>query len=420
MLGQVTDSRGHRSVRYRDLFRDAEFTGLYVADALNVTGSYLTRLAVAAFVYRDTGSVGLTGAVFAASYAPYLLSPFMATLADRFPRKGLMVLSDVLRCALVLLLLLPSTPFAGLLAVLFTLELIRIPFGAARLATLADVLDEERFPVGNALVGATRQVLQVGGFLIGGFLVAATSPQTAIVIDAVTFVCSAVLILVFVERRPVAWDTDQAPPAMWAATREGFAIIGRTPHMMPWFGLLALGPGLIVIAEGLAVPYADQLGGDVRLAGVIMATAPVGTAIGFAIFGRLSVDQQNRLVYPCAYAAGLLVALAGALGALGGSPIPLLLVLTLSGATLSYLVAIQAQVAAVIPRSARGRVFGLGNSVMQLAQGGAILAAGVVAVSLPIGEVLVVLGLLGVGIVAVIGWRDRTEPVRHSEAARGD
>lgn len=235
---------------------------------------------------------------------------------------------------------------------------------------------------------------------------AATSPQTAIVIDAVTFLCSAVLIAVFVKRRPAAWDAAKGVPAMWAATCEGFAIIRRTPHMVPWFGLLALGPGLIVIAEGLAVPYADQLGGDVRLAGVIMATAPVGTALGFAIFGRLSIDMQNRLIYPGAYAAGLLVALAGGVGALTESPIPVILVLTLSGATLCYLVAIQARVAAVIPRSARGRVFGLGNAVMQVSQGTAIVLAGAIAESLPIGQVLVILGLVGVGIVAVIRWRD--------------
>lgn len=393
-------------MRYRDLFRDTEFTGLYVADALNVTGSYLTRLAVAALVYTQTGSVGLTASVFAASYAPYLLSPFMSTLADRFPRKGLMVLSDILRCGLVLLLLLPSAPLGVLLAVVFTIELIRVPFGAARLATLADVLDDEHFPVGNALVGATRQILQVGGFLIGGLLIAATSAQTAIVINSVTYLLSAVLIVIFVKSRPVAWEGEAGPPALWAGAWEGFAVIRRTPQMVPWFWLLGLGPGLIVIAEGLAVPYADQLGGDVRLAGVIMATAPVGNAIGFAIFGKLSVDRQNRLVYPCAYASGALVGVAGALGAVSESPIPVIVVLTASGATLSYLIAIQARIAAAIPRSARGRVFGIGNAVMQIAQGGAILLGGVIAESLPIGQVLVVLGVAGVVLVAVIRWRD--------------
>lgn len=400
-------------MRYRELFRDAEFSGMYVADVLTMTGTYLSRLAVAVLVYSRTESVSLTALTFVVSFAPYIFAPWLSTLADRLSRKNLLVVTDALRALLVLILLIPGVPLLLLLAVVFTLELLQIPFGAARLATLSDVLPDDRFPVGNALVASTRQALQVGGFIIGAAVVAATSPQTALAIDSVTYAVSAVLIMIFVRHRPLPWGPDNPAPRVWKGALEGIQFVRNTPGMPHLFLLLALGPGLIVIAEGLAVPFADQLGGGTRMAGLIMATAPIGNVIGFAIAGKLSLATQKRLVYPLATTAGLTVALAGAAGALTESAVLVIMVLTVSGATLAYLNAIQSEIAAVLPREARGRVFGLGNAVMQLAQGAAIGTAGFIAEAGSIGGVLTIFGAGGMVLVGVIALGGR----RHARNA---
>jgi MFS family permease len=399
-------------VRYRELFRDAEFTGMYVADVLTMAGTYLSRLAVAVLVYARTSSVGLTALTFAISFAPYLFAPLLSTLADRLPRKHLLVAGDLVRALLVPVLLIPGVPLALMLLVLFTLELIQIPFGAARLATLADILPDERFSVGNALVASTRQAVQVGGFVVGGAVIAASSAELALVIDAVTYAASALLILAFVRHRPLPWGPGNPPPRLFAGTLEGVRFVTRTPGMPQLFVLLALGPGMIVVAEGLAVPFAHQLGGHAQLAGIIMATAPIGNVIGFAIAGRLSLERQRKLVYPLAAAGGITVALAGLAGALTGSAVLVVPVLIVSGATLAYLNAIQAEIAGVVPREARGRVFGLGNAVMMLAQGLAVAAAGALAEWDSISRVLVVVGLLGlVAVGAVAAARKRHVPL---------
>lgn len=389
-------------MRYRELFRDAEFSGMYVADVLTMTGTYLSRLAVAVLVYGRTNSVGLTALSFAMSFAPYIFAPWLSTLADRLPRKHLLVSTDVLRALLVLVLVIPGVPLPLLLAVVFSLELFQIPFGAARLATLADILPDARFPAGNALVQSTRQAVQVSGFIIGGAVVAATSPQTALLIDSVTYAVSAVLILIFVRHRPLPWGPNNPAPRVWKGAMEGLRFVTRTPGMLYLFMLLALGPGLVVIAEGLAVPFADQLGGGTKLAGLIMATAPIGNVVGFAIAGKLSFDLQQRLAYPLAAAAGATVAIAGLAGALTSSAAAVVVILTLSGVTLAYLNAIQSRVAAVVPREARGRVFGMGNAVMMLSQGLAVALAGWMAETGQIGVVLFVIGLVGIALVGLI------------------
>jgi MFS family permease len=403
-------------VRYRALFRDVEFTGMYVADVLTMAGTYLSRLAVAVLVYQRTGSVGLTGLTFAVSFAPYLFAPILSILADVLPRKRLLVVSDLLRALLVLVLLIPHVPIPVLLVVLFTLELIQIPFGGARLATLADVLPDDRFSVGNALVASTRQAVQVAGFVLGGALVAATQPQTALVIDSMTYALSAVLIGIFVRHRPLPWGPGNPAPRMRAAAAEGLRFVTRTPGMPHLFVLLALGPAMIVIAEGLAVPFADQLDGGTRLAGVIMATAPIGNVIGFAVAGRLSLATQKRLVYPLAAVGGLAVALAGLFGVVGRSPVAVVVVLIVGGGALAYMNAIQSEVASVVPRVARGRVFGLANAVMMLAQGLAVALAGLLAERESIGTVLALVGTSGmlmVGLVYRASARHRARAQTH-------
>lgn len=412
--GAVTAGATPDTVRYRDLFRDAEFSGMWAADVLSMAGSYLARLAVATLVYARTNSPGLTAVTFAISFAPYLFAPVLATIADRFPRKELLVGTDILRSLLVLLLVIPGMPLPLLLVVLFAIEVFQIPFGAARLATLADVLEDDRFPAGNALVAGTRQAVQVGGFVIGGAVVAATSPTFALVVNALTYVVSGLLILAFVQRRPQPWAEAGERPAVWEATREGLRIVATTPGMPVWFALLALGPGIVVVAEGLAVPYADQLGGGTRLAGIIMATAPLGNVVGLAVLGRMPLQRQRRLIVPGALGCGLLVGLSGLSGFLTGSPLPVIVALTASGASLAYLAGIQATVAKVIPTSARGRVFGLGNAVIQIAQGSAVALAGAIAEGADINVVLAILGAAAVVVAAtlgVLGRKSMTAPI---------
>jgi MFS family permease len=398
--GGVTAGAEPATVRYRDLFRDREFSGMWVADVLSMAGSYLARLGVAALVYARTDSPGLTAVAFAISYAPYLFAPLLSTIADRFARKRLLVGTDVLRSVLVLLLVVPGMPLPLLLLTLFTIEVFQIPFGAARLATLADVLNDDRFPAGNALVAGTRQAVQVGGFLLGGAVVAATSPVVALLVNSLTFLSSAVLILLFVQQRTHPWAVNgEQRPAMWAGTREGVRFVTHTAGMPLLFALLAIGPGIVVVAEGLAVPYADQHGGTARLAGVIMATAPLGNVVGLWLLGRLPLEGQRRLIIPGAFGCGALVGLGGLSGHLTDSALPVIVLLTAAGASLSYLAGIQALVARAIPPSARGRVFGLGNAVMQISQGAAVALAGALAEDTDIDVVLTILGAVAVLLV---------------------
>jgi predicted MFS family arabinose efflux permease len=403
------------TVRYRDLFGNAEYSGLYVADVLSSSGDFLGRLAIAALVFGRTGSVALTAAAFAVTYLPYLLGgAVLATLADRWPRKPILVAGDLIRAALVLLILVPGVPLLAALALLFCVELVAIPWGAARLAILADVLEGGRFAAGNALVAATGQALQVLGFAGGGLVVSLVGAKPGLAIDAVSYLVSAVILSGWVRRRAAPRSESGGHPHLWRDTLAGLRIVRDAAGMRRLFLLLVLGPAILITAEGLAIPYARQLGGSTSLAGLMMAAAPLGSVIGLALMGRLAVERRRALTVPSAVVVGLATALAGAANH-AASVVGLLFA---AGLCMGYMTTIQADIAEAIPPHARGRVFGLAHTALQLAQGVAVALAGVLAQLTQIGLTLLAVGLVGAGAVATVGMLGRRTGRRTGTSAR--
>ncbi len=410
-------------MRYRDLFSNREFLSTYVADVQSVVGSNLARIAVAALVFARTNSTALTAAAFAISFAPYLFSPWLSTFADLVPRRRLLVVGDFVRAALVTAILVPQLSIPLILMLLFLVELVTVPFGASRIALLSEILTADRFPLGNALVTSTRQILQVAGFALGGVLVGVIGARPTIAIDAVTYVISAVILRVCLVARPAPWRVAGVAPVRpltgrhragalrtgrpntWTSMKEGLRMIVSTPRMRYLFSMLGIGPAVLVVSEGLAVPWAHQLEGSAALAGLIMAAPPLGNATGLLFFGRLSFDTQQRLVGPLAVGGAVAVGLTGMLSWMSASRVLIIGVLVVAGGSLSYLSAVQSEVARTIPTHTRGRVFGLGNAVMQLSQGAAVAIAGLLAASVHVASALVATGMLGATATLIVALR---------------
>jgi MFS family permease len=400
-------------VRYRDLFGNREFSALYVADVLSLSGSYLAKIAVAALVFHRTHSTTWTAAAVAMSYAPYLLSPWLSTIADLYARRRTLIACEILRGALTALILIGSLPLWALLVLLFTIEGVGVPFSAARLASIAEILTLDWFPRGNAFIVATRQALQTAGFAIGGVVVTLIGAHATIGIDAVTYWFSGLLLVTFLRPRPAPWMAPDAHgqgvvprrPRAAAGVAAGLRVIVHTPRMPYLLFLLGLGPAVSVIAEGLAVPFSHELGHGTSVAGVIMAANPLGSVIGLMLIGRLGLDAQRRLTVPLAVASAGCVAAAGATSWLDNSLALTIALIALSGACLAYLSTIQSEIASLIAPHLRGRVFGLANAILMVSQGAAIALAGFIAAGTTIAPTLVGIGAVGAIAMALVGHR---------------
>jgi hypothetical protein len=353
-----------------------EYRVLFLAQVLSIVGDQLSRVALSVLVFERTASAGLTALAYALTYLPDLVAgPLLSGLADRWPRRGLMVVADVARALLVPLMALPGASLLVVCGVLVLSQLFGAPHRAARSATLVVVLPGEYYVVGLAASNATAQVAQVAGFAVGGGAVAALGVGGALLLDAFTFAASAVLVGVGVRGRPAPVSATGERGGWWAGVREGCAVVWGDRGLRALVGLACVS-GWYTAVEGVAVPYAVSVGGGPVAAGVLLAAAPAGAAIGMVLLVRL-VGPRPRLRVMGAMSVAACVPLLGFAAGPGVSVAVVLLVV--SGLGSAYQLTANAAFVQAVPDARRGQAFGLAVTALQVAQGVGIAVAGAVA-----------------------------------------
>jgi MFS family permease len=361
------------------VLRVAEFRALWIAEAQSMAGDQLARVALSVLVFDRTGSPSLTALVYALTFLPAIVGgALLSGLADRVPRRTLMIACDLIRAVLLAGMALPGTPLPIISCLLVLSVLAGRPFTAAQVAILPDILTGEAFVVGSGLRMITDQVAQLAGFAGGGVAVALIGARAGLAADAVTFVLSALIIRLFVrQRRPTAWQERDAAlgrATVWHQMKAAAAIVCASPLLRSLVGLGWLA-GLHVVPEGVAVPYATALGEGPAAVGLLMAALPAGSAVGALLLLRLPARLRERSIGPLAVAAALpMIACAASPG---------LVVSIALWFLIGMFAAYQAQAAAsfvrAVPAGQRGQTMGLVGSGLIAVQGLGIVVFGVVA-----------------------------------------
>jgi MFS family permease len=359
---------------YRDVFAVAEFRALWLAQVLSVGGDQLARVALTVLVYAQTGSALLAAAAYAASIAPQFLGGLLLSgLADRWPRRRVMIICDLARVPLAALMALPGMPTGALIGLLCAVTALGAPFGAARAAIVPNVLGDA-YPLGTAVTMTTYQVAQVAGFVAGGAIVGFLGARVAICADAGTFLASAAVLALGVRSRP-------APAAEPAAAKNGEGLLAtvrltfgqravRVPMLLGWLS------AAYNVPEAIAVPLARAAGGGPVSASALMAAPALGAALGvMAVTTLFGPVMRQRMTVPLAFGACALLTAAALEPGLAG----ILVILFASGLCDSYQVGANVAFVAAVPDARRSQAFGLAIGGMQLSQGAAMVLAGAIA-----------------------------------------
>ncbi|MFN2495283.1 MAG: MFS transporter [Pseudonocardiaceae bacterium] len=386
-------SHAERPASYREVFAVGEFRALFTAALLSTLGDQLARVALAVLVFDRTSSPALT----TLTYLPELIAgPLLSGLADRRPRRALMVHTDIARAVLVALMAIPGTPFVILCAFLVLVQLLNAPFSAARAATLPAALTGDRYVVGSGVSNVANQLAQLVGFAFGGAMVALIGASPALLLNAASFLLSAALIRAGVRERPIPVITVRRPP--WGSSvRAGALLVWRDRRLRALVALACVS-GFYITAEGLAVPYAAAIGGGPTEAGLLLATAPTGAAIGMVLLSRF-VSPAARLRWMGPMAALACVPLLPCVWYPGWEWT--ILLWALSGAASAYHLTANAEFVRAVPNRGRGQAFGLAVTALRMSQGVGILLAGLAAESEGPGPAISLAGLLGV--LAAVG-----------------
>ncbi|MEV0274096.1 MFS transporter [Hamadaea sp. NPDC050747] len=370
-------AQDERSATYREVLAGGEYRTVFTANMLSLVGDYFAKAAITALVFSQTGSPGLSAVAFALSYAPWLIAgPVLATLAERYAYRNVMIVCDVARMGLVALVAVPGMPLWGMLVLLFLASLASPPAQAARSALLPQILPGDQLPVGTALNLTAGQMAQVGGYLVGGLL-AAVSPRGALVFDAATFGASAILLTLWVRTRPPIVVSGEHH--LIRETGEGFRMVFGSTTMRSIALLVFSAMLFTTVPEGLGAAWANQLDGVTPAnrglwQGLIMMSSPVGAALGALILTRaLTPVRRRRLLLPFSLAIpAVLIPSLLQPGLLGVCVMSALCGFFAAG----MLPTANALFVRVLPEGYRARAFGVMQMGLQLCQGGGIIAAG--------------------------------------------
>jgi MFS family permease len=397
-------------VVFRDVFVIAEFRALWLAQILSVAGDQLARVALTVLVYNRTLSPLLAAVTYAASFVPTFVGGVtLGGLADRYPRREVMIACDLVRAVLVLVMAISGLPVPVLVVLLFAVTLAGAPFTSARAAVYPDVLPGDRYVLGNAVVLTTNQLAQVIGFAVGGTLVGFLGTGPSLIIDAATFVVSGLIVRVWTARRPVARPVDGGETragrghGLLAGTRLVLARRAlRDPMLFGWLAAFYNAP------EGIAVPLAHSLGGGSVTVGAVLAAEPFGAMLGSLAFSRLvAPSHRMRWMGPLATAASaVLVLFAFRLGL-----VAVLAVLFAAGVFAAFQLAANAAFVQAAPPEYRSQAFGLAQGGMSLGQGLLMVLAGAAVGRWSPGPVIAGFGILGT-LAALIIIVDRSRVLR--------
>jgi len=254
---------------------------------VSVSGDAALSLALSIWIKDLTGSNSQAGLAFLAFLAPRLLTPFTAVLADRLPRRPLVIVLNLLLAGWVCLALLVRSPSQSFLiyVVLFGVGLGTGLHHAAGGALLTRLVTKEALGPTNALLRTVQEIGLLVAPVVGTALYVAFGPRSVALLDAATFVlCAALVAAVRVtelppEPRVRSWRAEMAA---------GVIHVWRTPKLRTV--VVAMGAALLVfgIFESVIFAVVDQeLGMPAAFLGVVTTVKGVGSVAGGLLAIRL-------------------------------------------------------------------------------------------------------------------------------------
>jgi MFS transporter, DHA3 family, macrolide efflux protein len=403
---------------FRRTLASRPFFLLWSSQLISQSGDFIFDIALIWLVLQTTGSVFAVGLVVTAALIPaVLLGPVVGVYVDRWPRRTLLLATNLAEGALVAglsgLVLAHVAGLDVIIAVVFALgvgsQFVRITSNAVVPQTVAT---DDLAPA-NSLLSFSNSTTQVLGLSVGGIVVALFGAALPIEYDAITFLVAALILGLMSSSvgRP-------EPPAPGTERRfrtefyEGLRYIRGQRFLLE---LIVL--GLVVNFCGNAIftlwaPYADLvLHGGAATYGFLGAAIAAGSIVGAVVVGKVDTRRSaGKFLFAGGAGIGGMIILLGLTRTVPYALLEaLLLGILLSVANIPLFVMVQAKV----PSRLLGRVMAVLMSMLLAAAPLGAFFAGSFAQATSIGTVYIVAGAIilttvGVGVVAMKSVRTVT------------
>ena len=353
--------------------KNRNFALLWVGGLISMIGNWILLAALPFHIYAVTGSAIATSSLLIAYIAPGIVFGSVAgVFVDRWDRKRTMVVVSLLQTAVLLVMLLARSN--QWLWVIYVVAFIESSLGQffspAENALLPTLVGEDRLASANALNSLNDNIARLIGPAIGGMLLAGGGFTTVVVLDALSYGITAVLVaLVIVERKPKVVEavtmTGSAWLKVWQEWLAGLKLVRGKAILANLFLIVGLALfGDAILSAILVIFVQDSMGLGSTEFGWMMTARGIGGLIGGLLIGQLGSKLPSGKVI------GWGLALSGVI-ILGAINFPIMSVvlplLTLVGVVaIAAFVSVQTLLQQATPDEYRGRIFGAFGTTINL------------------------------------------------------
>jgi MFS family permease len=293
-------------VGYIELLRNNHaFRQLWLGQVVSQMGDWFNTIALYTIILNLTGSGRDVGLLLVARFLPsFVFGPLSGVLADRFSRRSIMIVSDLLRAIVVLGFILVRR--ADQLWIVYVLTVLQLGlstfFEPAKTAAIPSIVSNRELVAANAISSVTWSVMLTLGAAIGGLITGWLGTDVAFVLDSLTYLLSAVLIAsVRLPKRPEREKSKLTVGRALGVTQtiEGARYVKDRPRVLalllvkPAWGL---GGGILTL---LAV-FGERIFPVGKSAatgiGVLFAARGIGTAVGPIVARRVAGEGKKRML----------------------------------------------------------------------------------------------------------------------------
>jgi MFS family permease len=304
------------------LWTNSAFVRVWSAATISVFGTLITRVALpfAAIIVLGSGAVEVAVLRALELGAMLLVGLVAGAWVDRLRRRPVLIWADLGRAALLasipVAFVLGSLTFWQLLIVSGLAAMLTSFFDAADTAYLPTIVERERLLEANSTLAASMSAAEFVGFGLSGFLVQVLSAPIAILIDAVTYVASALLLATIRAPEPLPPPAEDRESVL-SEIRVGLRLVRHDPFLRAFVGAQMALAALWGIFGAIWMLFAlEELG---------LGPAVIGIVAGLGGFSSFIAGRATRRfgIGPVAVGAMLLAAIGNAFIPLAPAGLPL-------------------------------------------------------------------------------------------------
>jgi DHA3 family macrolide efflux protein-like MFS transporter len=399
------------------VLKDRDFLALFLSQLVSKIGDNFAVIAALVLINELAVRTGwaMVGIV-AAMTIPQLFALASGVFVDRFSRKMVMIVSDLLRAAVILLALLVHEP--GQLYVLYLAAFLLMGLSAlyipARNASIPNMVPEEHLLTANALIQSTELVSLIVGALLATLTISLTSTSTAFAVDSITFVVSALFLVAarIPQGKPVAVSSARGGEfrRFWEAFADGIRYIGSNKPLLQLMAITTVATlGLTATILLAAFHFKELTGLSAEYLGYLQATEGLGMLAGALLISAYASWARSRQIVSITMillGCGILI-----FAVTSNYWLVLFGALLVGLCVVSARTTLAAMTQALVPDSQRGRVESAMVTVIGIGTMGAVIMAGILGDMFGPGSVFAFTGIvvLLAGIASIYALRGAEE-----------